>query len=168
MITETPVANCVNHPSRETMLRCGKCGNPICTRCVIQTPVGGRCRTCANLKKLPQYQVDPVLFARSAAVGFATSLVAWWFLSYVPSLRFFLSIFAGLAVGEVMSKLSRRRSNLVLEAIAVGVVIAGFVIVENLHPGFGGGISRFGAGGSATYDIVPIIFASIAAVVKLR
>jgi hypothetical protein len=167
-ISESPLPTCVNHPSRETALRCGKCGNPICTRCVIQTPVGGRCRTCANLRRLPQYDVDLPLFLRSALAGLAVSIVAWWLLAYVPSLRFFFSIFAGLAIGEVMSRLARRRSNLVLEAAAVSVVILGFAAVEAVHPGTGDAFSRFGGGYGATYEIVPIVFASIAAVVKLR
>ena len=166
-VSDSPLPVCVNHPSRETALRCGKCGDPICTRCVIQTPVGGRCRTCANLRRLPQYEVDPALFAVSTAGGLVTSLVSWWVLSYVPSLRFFLSIFAGLAIGEVMSRLARRRSNILLECLAVGAVVGGFVVVARFHPGVQV-VSAFGGGQATAYDIVPIIFASIAAIVKLR
>ena len=166
-LPDEALPTCVNHPSRETALRCGKCGNPICTRCVIQTPVGGRCRTCANLRRLPQYEVDPALFAVSAAGGLGTSLVAWYLLAYVPSLRFFLSIFAGLAIGEVMSRLARRRSNLLLEALAVAVVVAGFVIVARFHPGVTA-ISALDAGQATAFDLIPVIFACVTAVIKLR
>ena len=51
---------CANHSSVETLLRCSKCGKPICTRCIVQTPVGARCRECANVQRLPIYQVGAV------------------------------------------------------------------------------------------------------------
>ena len=37
---------CVNHPNRETSLRCNRCEKPICTQCAVLTPVGYRCRDC--------------------------------------------------------------------------------------------------------------------------
>ncbi len=33
---------CATHPEVDTNLRCGKCGKPICLRCLVQTPVGDR------------------------------------------------------------------------------------------------------------------------------
>ena len=34
------VFHCKNHPDRETLLRCNKCGEPICTQCAVLTDVG--------------------------------------------------------------------------------------------------------------------------------
>ena len=37
---------CIDHPQRETALRCNRCGAPVCTNCIVRTPVGFRCRAC--------------------------------------------------------------------------------------------------------------------------
>ena len=39
---------CYRHPSRETGVSCSSCGRPICTDCMIPTPVGMRCPECAK------------------------------------------------------------------------------------------------------------------------
>lgn len=39
---------CYRHPNVETALSCGRCDKPICTQCVIQTEVGGRCSECTQ------------------------------------------------------------------------------------------------------------------------
>lgn len=126
---------CVHHPKRATVLRCGKCGDFICTRCSVPTPVGMRCHTCAHLRRLPQYDVGPLLLLRSGLAGLLISLVAWWVLSYVPFLSFFLSIIVGLAVGEAISRLARRRANRLLEVIAVLDVVVGLLVVESIRLG---------------------------------
>ena len=119
---------CAKHPGVETYLRCGKCGKPICTRCIVQTPVGARCRQCAGLRKLPQFEVSPWLLGRSAAAGLGASFVTWLLISILPYLRFFLSILVGFAVGEVMSRLAQRRSNRYLEVAAVLAVVIGLLL----------------------------------------
>jgi hypothetical protein len=158
---------CARHPSRETSLRCGKCERYICPRCAVQTPVGYRCADCAQLRRLPQYDVRGALLVRSFAAGLAVSALAWLVISYVLFLAFFLSFLVGAAVGEVMSRLSKRRSNLLLEAAAVLAVVGGLVLVEVL---------RFGAGDYRTAgyqftlvgQLFPAIIASVVAVLKLR
>jgi hypothetical protein len=126
---------CVHHPKRATVLRCGKCGDFICTRCSVPTPVGMRCHTCAQLRRLPQFDVGPLLLLRSGLAGLLVSLAAWWVLSYVPFLSFFLSILVGLAVGEAISRLARRRTNRLLEATAVLDVVLGLLTVESIRLG---------------------------------
>lgn len=39
---------CKRHPAIETGLKCGRCGTPICPRCMVYTPVGVRCPDCAR------------------------------------------------------------------------------------------------------------------------
>ena len=41
-----PVMYCTNHPDTETLLRCNKCGKPICLKCAVLTEVGYRCKEC--------------------------------------------------------------------------------------------------------------------------
>lgn len=39
---------CYRHPKATTVLRCGKCDRPICTRCAKFGPAGQRCPECAR------------------------------------------------------------------------------------------------------------------------
>lgn len=39
---------CFKHKRESTHLRCGKCDRPICTRCVVMSPAGVRCKDCAR------------------------------------------------------------------------------------------------------------------------
>jgi hypothetical protein len=137
---------------------------------MIQTPVGMRCRQCAGLRKLPQYQVGAGLLLRSAAVGLITSAAAWLLVGVIPYLRFFLAIFVGFAVGEVMSRAARRRGNHVLEAVAVVVVIVGWIVAEVLYgrvsPGLLGALASQPTFVMST--VVPLVIAGFVAVVKLR
>jgi hypothetical protein len=166
----TGLVPCVRHPGRETALRCGKCGTPICVRCVVQTPVGGRCPTCANLRRLPQFDVGWSLTGRAALGGLAASAVGWYVLSFLPYLRYFLSILVGVAVGEIMSRLARRRTSLALEVAAVVVVAVGLIAIEMFRTGDGARLFQDMANqpGMGMTILLPGVIASIVAVVKLR
>ena len=45
---DPPALYCYRHPDRETWVRCGRCDQPICSRCAMQGPVGFRCRECGR------------------------------------------------------------------------------------------------------------------------
>ncbi len=98
---------CANHPEIETHLRCSRCGKPICVRCVVQTPVGGRCAPCANLKKPPMFQVGTTHYARAAAYGLAVAAVGgfiWGQLGGFFGLSWLLLALLGYGVGEAVSR----------------------------------------------------------------
>ncbi|MGH2442488.1 MAG: hypothetical protein ACRDFX_04935 [Chloroflexota bacterium] len=161
------VGFCARHPSRETRLRCSKCETFICTGCIVQTPVGARCRNCAQLRRLPQHDLGLKLLARSGLAGLAVSLAGWYLLAYAVFLRYLLSVLLGAAIGAAMSRLARRRSSLVLEIAAVIAVVAGLLAADILH--FGSIWESGGFGQSALVGlIIPGVLASFIAVVKLR
>jgi len=162
---------CKNHPKRETRLRCSKCDEPICTRCLVQTPVGYRCRECAQLRKLPQFSVGPSLLARAVPAGLLISVLCWFVASFVPYLGFFVAILVGVAVSEVMGRLALRRSNRWLEACAVLCVVTGMIIAYTIQGlRFGERLSTAGSGGIALLlrFALPLVIASFVAVVRLR
>src|SRR3972149_9937977 len=47
-MSEAVVTYCENHPTRETSLRCNRCGKYICSRCAVRTPTGYRCQECVR------------------------------------------------------------------------------------------------------------------------
>jgi len=53
---DAPV-RCARHPEVETGLACGRCGTPICPRCLVYTPAGARCPDCGRAPTLPIHRV---------------------------------------------------------------------------------------------------------------
>jgi hypothetical protein len=137
MTTET-AHYCATHPDVETELACGKCGKFICPRCMVQTPVGARCRDCAQLRRPPMYTLDTVSILRvfGAALGVGAAVGLLWGL-LVPGfglLGFFL-IFIGMFAGYGMANVvewagGRKRGPLVQAAAVAGIVLA--YVVRNL------------------------------------
>jgi len=127
---------CATHPSVETNLRCGKCGKPICPKCMVQTPVGARCPDCAKLYKLPTFRVSTKYYLRAigTALGMAIVCGVIWgvvggFLHFV-FLNLLLGAGVGYAIGEVVSLAVNRKRGRGLAAVAgFGVVISYLVSI---------------------------------------
>jgi hypothetical protein len=124
--TATALTFCVNHPNVETTLRCNKCGDPICARCAVRTPVGYRCPKCVKEQQAVFYtgmQIDYIIAA-------AISLVAGAAGAYVSSLLgIFFSIFIGPSAGALVADLAwravgRRRSRYLWLVVCGGIVVA--------------------------------------------
>ena len=120
---------CATHPGVETNLRCGKCGKPICPKCIVQTPVGARCRDCAKLYKLPTYRVSAKYYLRaiSTALGMAIVCGVVWGVvrGFVPFfyLNLLLAPGAGYAIGEVVGLSVNRKRGTGLATVA-GIAVA--------------------------------------------
>ena len=122
----TEPMHCVNHPSVETYLRCNKCGQPICPKCVVQTPVGYRCRDCVNAQQRVFYaDFRPVHYLVAAAVALPLALVAGWL---IPSLGWF-AIFLGPLVGGAIANVAhwaiQRRHGRYTWLVVCGCIVAG-------------------------------------------
>jgi len=125
---------CATHPEVETNLRCGKCGKPICPRCLVQTPVGTRCRDCAKLYKLPTYRVSTSYYLRAigTALGMAVACGLVWGVinGLVPFfyLNLILAAGVGYAIGEVVGLSVNRKSSRGLATIAGFAVAISYLI----------------------------------------
>jgi hypothetical protein len=144
LTTETDEeVRCARHPQVETNLACGRCGTPICPRCLVQTPVGARCPDCANVRRLPTVDVKPIFLARGLAAAIGSGLVvgAVWGWAVGGSrtgiggfLVIFLAFAIGWAIGESISVATNRKRGIALQACAVfGVILA--YLVHNIVGG---------------------------------
>ena len=130
---------CAYHPGIETNLRCGKCGKLICPRCMVQTPVGARCRDCAQLYKLPTYRVSTQYYLRAIGTGLGIAIVcgiAWSAIGSVLGFFFLyllLAAGAGYAIGEVISLSVNRKRGTWLAVIA-GIAVAISYLVSIFVP----------------------------------
>jgi F0F1-type ATP synthase assembly protein I len=155
------------------LLRCAKCGDPICTECAVRHPVGLRCPKCARLRKVPTYDVSAPYYLRALGAGLAVSLACGGVAAILPSFlfAFFAALAAGAIIGEVISRATSHKRGTGLQVVAgistlLGYVVGGFVVT-----GF-----RFGALAwplllafllSPYYCIQPLIAAGVA-VTRLR
>ena len=89
---------CANHPDRETLLRCNRCGKPICTQCAIKTPVGYRCKECVR----GQQKVFETATRMDVPLAFLTAGVLSWLGSYSAVLGFF-TIFVSPIIGVLIA-----------------------------------------------------------------
>ena len=130
-MTESETLRCATHPDVETALRCGKCGKPICPKCMVQTPVGARCRECARLYKLPTYRMSSGYYLRAAGAALVMAIVigiVWGIIENILPF-FFLNLLlaagVGYAIGEVVSRSVNKKRGIWLAITgSIAVVIA--------------------------------------------
>jgi hypothetical protein len=126
MSTET-ATYCARHPREETAVSCASCGTPICTKCMVYTPVGMKCRDCASNKNSSLFQVRP---ERLILAGLA-SLVAGVGAALLGEIIGFFVILIGTAygyfVGSVILKASGMKRGFKLEIIAGFGIVVGAV-----------------------------------------
>lgn len=166
---------CTNHPQRGTVLRCGKCERPMCTDCLIHTPVGLRCRQCANIRPSPIYDVKAGRLLLATAAGLAVAVVAGMVVfAFVRPFALWLSWAYGLLVGEAVSAAANRKRGPNLQLITIASIIVGAVagkywplILAAFAPAGAGGYAWTLLANSAGSDLMLMIFAAVAVVVGM-
>ena len=124
---------CATHPNVETNLRCGKCDRPICPKCMVQTPVGARCRECARLRRIPTYNITLAQYTKAVAVALVLSIVTGIFWSRLQSwlsflyLDFILALLIGYAIGELVSLSINKRRGTKLQVLAGLAVVLSYI-----------------------------------------
>ena len=120
---------CVNHPNRDTVLRCNKCERPMCLRCLELTAVGHRCKECLGQQRAGYYNATPADYAVAAVVGTAPSILAGMI---VPYSYFYLALIGGAIGGGIVSEsirwaIRRRRGRFIWLVACAGIVVGGLV-----------------------------------------
>jgi MFS family permease len=124
---------CVNHPKVETMLRCNRCGNPICPKCAVRTPVGFRCKQCIKGQQAAFYSATPLDYVIAVVIGLVASTIAAFIIGAVGLFfTFFLAPVAGGAIAEVVRWATGRR-----RGRWMWLVVSACIVVGALIPAFG-------------------------------
>jgi uncharacterized membrane protein len=158
---------CARHPDIETDLRCGKCLQPICPKCMVQTPVGARCPKCAALKKLPVFEISTIFYIRAIAAGLATAAVVgaiWAFIPFGGFFLFFIALVVGYAIGEAVSLAANRKRGPGLQIIAGISVVVSYVVRSLIEAPQQGFLHIF----TDVYGLIALILGIIVAVSLLR
>ena len=140
---------CHFHPNVETGVACNKCGRYICPRDMVQTPVGIRCKECAQIRKMPTFDVTPTYYLRAGLTGGAVGIVAgiiWGLVlslwAGIPFLPWIIALGVGYIIGETISQATNRKRgpglaiiagvSVVLAAIASGFIIPSVLILFDI------------------------------------
>jgi len=114
---------CINHPGRETTLRCNRCDGPICPDCARKTPVGYRCVGCVRQQQSifdtavwHDYVVAAVIsFVLSGLAGALMVRFGWFVIFLAPTVGGFIS--------EIIRRAIGRRRGKYLSYVAVGCML---------------------------------------------
>jgi hypothetical protein len=132
--SQTPTNRCARHPDVETSLRCGKCGTPICSKCMVETPVGARCPDCAGLRKLPTYRVSVVYYLRAIGAALGTAVVAglfWGIFNHFVAFFYINLLLAGgvgYLIAEAIGFSANRKRGQWLAAIGGTAVVISYLV----------------------------------------
>src|SRR5579871_5001174 len=106
---------CMRHPKVETLVSCAGCGGPICTKCMIPTPVGYKCRNCAQLRRAPQYSMSGRHYARVIPGALLLAVGMGFLLSFSPVLGLFGGLIVGVLVGAGLRRISGYKQGYAME-----------------------------------------------------
>jgi hypothetical protein len=137
---------------------------------MIQTPVGARCPDCAQVRRLPTYNMQRGTLLRAIGAAFVAALVlgfAWAFFDVIT--YFFFGVFAGLALGaamgEAVSLATNRKRGPPLQAVAVGGIVLTYLVRVGLLFAFDWDISDLR---TDIWGVFAALLAGFVAVGRLR
>ncbi|MDO9545503.1 MAG: B-box zinc finger protein [Pelolinea sp.] len=124
-MTETNTLYCINHPNKETLLRCNQCEQPICTQCAIPTPTGYRCKSCVRgqQKKFNTAQVSDYIF--TPILAGVLSYIGSYIIGRLGFLTIFITPFIGMAIMRIARAVIKNRRSNTLFLVTAGAVLLG-------------------------------------------
>nr|WP_290667841.1 tetratricopeptide repeat protein [Ardenticatena sp.] len=124
---------CTVHPDRETMLRCNRCGRPMCVECAVRHPVGMRCRECVQETRSPVYRVAwtqvVLAFVAATAAGVGAAVVYSLVSGLFWLLVFFVAPALGTGVASVVERVVPGKRGRALQLTTVAGLLAGVVLL---------------------------------------
>ena len=134
----TEINYCTKHPNKQTNLRCNRCNELICPRCMVASPVGIRCLNCGKSTPLPTKSLTSYDLVKAIATSITLGLLAGFIflLVIIQKLPFTLiTVLASMALwgyilGQVISLVTGKKRGLSLQIIGiVGIVMSFFPMV---------------------------------------
>lgn len=129
------MGRCHWHPDAETGLSCSRCGRGICPSCMVQAPVGIRCKECGKPERMPTYDVGTVHYARAVGVTLALAVlggILWivfnLFFGGLPFVSGLYGLGLGYCTGELLGLVVNRKRSMGLALLAGGAVVGAFLI----------------------------------------
>lgn len=130
---DVPARPCTRHPDRETYRICGRCERPFCPDCLVDTPVGGRCRECARPARSARLIIEWWRWPLIAAVALAMALVFGGIASTISLFGLLLAYLGGAMIGQAALAASHRRPGAPLALVTVVCAVVGALLSEPMR-----------------------------------
>lgn len=135
-IVDDSMLRCANHPGVETLLRCNKCGKPICLKCAVQTPVGYRCKECVHQQQNVYFNAaaydNVIALGVAMAVATIATPILGLFLGMAGWFSLIIAFFLGSSAGPLLAQIIRwaikRRRGRYLRWYALAGVVIGVLL----------------------------------------
>ncbi len=120
------------HTCGESRLSCAECNEPVCPKCMVECPVGNRCRKCAAKTESHVIKVTPWVGVRT----FVAAALAAYVFGFGASFLFggYWSWLITYALGVLVGNLLHKVSGFKLGSIIVSVVVSGILCGTLLNP----------------------------------
>ena len=136
---------CYRHPQTETVLRCGRCDNPICTKCAVFGPVGARCRECGRLAHDPLTSFTPRQLVLGIMVSLLAGAAAGFISGYIGYFSIIVGYFAGRFVADAVTRvIGYKRGPVMLAILFSGILIGAALGAGVQFLGFYGAMGQAG------------------------
>ena len=130
---------CYRHPGRETAVSCASCERPICTDCMVYTPVGIKCPDCARLPRSAIVRLKPDRAALAIATAFGVGTAMGVGIVFLQSVGLFFALILGwligIGMGEAVLAASGRYRDPVTGWIAVGGCVWAYAVPYLIYYG---------------------------------
>ena len=130
---------CYKHPDRKTLLRCNKCGRPMCLDCAVQTPTGYRCKECIREQQKVFDTSEPKDYIIGAVISAVLAVIGSYAEDMIPLSSFIISVIVGIVFGILIStavrkavsgRRSRKLNIIIVAAAAVSVILVRWPLLE--------------------------------------
>jgi tetratricopeptide (TPR) repeat protein len=128
IVSEQEVLYCANHPSRETHLRCNRCGKPMCSSCAQPTPVGYRCKQCIREHEDIYYSATAIDYVVAVVISLPLAFAAGYIASLIGFFAIFLAAVVGSFLGRVVFRATGRRRGRGIPQIVAAAVVLGAIL----------------------------------------
>lgn len=122
-------SKCSHEDSR---LACTECNAPLCSKCLVQCPVGFRCKACVGPASSPLKSGSSMLVARVLALSGVIGSGGGWLMPMinVPYIACIICYFLGFFCGRFLAKFIDYR----IENNATKIIVFGLLIGLSLSP----------------------------------
>ena len=128
---------CYRHPGRETAVSCSNCERPICTDCMVYTPVGIKCPDCARQPRSAIVRMRPDRAARAIGAALAVGAAMGLGIVLLQDVGLFFALILGwligVGMGEVVLAASGRYRAPVTGWIAMGGCVWAYAVPYLLY-----------------------------------
>lgn len=120
--------DCVCGSGIKTRLRCSRCGKPICYECMVESPVGYRCRDCSSGPRVAAYRTSNALILRAVGAGFVVAIAIGFLWGNYPNWGFYMALLLGFGTVEAMAWACNYKRGGDLQAAAFGAIAIGLLV----------------------------------------